>query len=44
MDWEWSKATKEQNHSEMLKAMQGGMKRKPKSMYNFNSMPNDSFK
>ena len=29
------KATKEQNHSEMLKAMQGGMKRKPKSMYNF---------
>lgn len=29
------KATKEQNHSGMLKAMQGGMKRKPKSMYNF---------
>ena len=29
------KATKEQNHSEMLKAMQGGMKRKTKSMYNF---------
>lgn len=29
------KATKEQNHSEMLKAMQGGMKRKPKPMYNF---------
>ena len=29
------KATKVQNHSEMLKAMQGGMKRKPKSMYNF---------
>ena len=29
------KATKVQNHSEMLKAMQGGMKRNPKSMYNF---------
>lgn len=29
------KATKGQNHSEMLKAMLGGMKRKPKSMYIF---------
>lgn len=29
------KATKEQNHAEMLQAMQAGMKRKPKSKYNF---------
>ena len=29
------KATKEQNHAEMLQARQTGMKRKPKSKYNF---------
>lgn len=29
------KATKEQNHTEMLQAMQAGMRRKPKSKYNF---------
>lgn len=29
------KATKEQDHTKMLQAMQAGMRRKPKSKYNF---------